>query len=169
MTSASFALEFEEEETQADESFTSAASRFKSRGPVLRIPASRVEIPCAVPWVDKKGQARHTIRVTKGDSIAIPIAALNRSKVMWGDDALEFKCAGALGKVAETATHITGIWGHQLSFLAGLRACVGYRFSLAEIKALLYVLLRAFELELAVPPADLVSRATAVQRPYVRT
>lgn len=89
-------------------------------------------------------------------------------------------------KVPESATHIPGIWGHQLSFLAGPRACIGYRFSLAEcvspffpivsktnswcrIKALLYVLVRAFEFELAVPPADLISRATAVQRPYVRT
>ena len=57
----------------------------------IRVATATDEIPCAVPWVDKKGQKRSTIRVTKGDSIAIPIAALNRSKEMWGEDALEFK------------------------------------------------------------------------------
>lgn len=37
------------------------------------------------------------------------------------------------------------------------------------MKALIYTLVRAFEFELAVPSADIVSRQTAVQRPFVRT
>jgi cytochrome P450 len=43
------------------------------------------------------------------------------------------------------------VWAHLLSFLGGGHNCIGYRFSLAEMKALLFVLLRAFEFELAVP------------------
>ncbi|KZP28257.1 cytochrome P450 [Athelia psychrophila] len=134
----------------------------------VRVAKATDEIPCATAWVDKKGVERHTIRVTKGDSIAIPIRALNRSTAVWGEDALEFK-PERWEKVPEGATHVPGIWGHQLSFLAGPRACIGYRFSLVEIKALLYTLVRAFEFELAVAPEDVVSRSTAVQRPYVRT
>ncbi|KZP09388.1 cytochrome P450 [Athelia psychrophila] len=134
----------------------------------VRVAKSTDEIPCATAWVDEKGVERRTIRVTKGDWIAIPIRALNRSKAVWGEDALEFK-PERWEKVPEGAMHVPGIWGHQLSFLAGPRACIGYRFSLVEIKALLYTLVRAFEFELAVAPEDVVSRSTTVQRPYVRT
>ena len=30
-------------------------------------------------------------RIKKGDTLLIPVLALNRSKSIWGDDALEFK------------------------------------------------------------------------------
>lgn len=57
------------------------------------------------------------------------------------------------------------MWAHLLSFLGGGHNCIGYRFSLAEMKALLFVLLRAFEFELAVPVADVAATHTPVQRP----
>jgi cytochrome P450 len=48
-------------------------------------------------------------------------------------------------------------------------ACIGYRFSLVEMKALLYVLIRSFEFDLAVPVSDIRKKATLVQRPAVRS
>lgn len=33
-----------------------------------------------------------TGRVIKGDTVFIPILAINRSKELWGEDAFEFKC-----------------------------------------------------------------------------
>lgn len=37
------------------------------------------------------------------------------------------------------------------------------------MKALLFVLVRKFEFELAVPAADLMKRSAIVQRPFVKT
>ena len=34
-----------------------------------------------------------------------------------------------------------------MTFLGGPKACIGYRFALAEIKAILFVLIRNFEFE----------------------
>ena len=158
----------------------------------IRVAIAADEIPCAVPWVDKNGQRRSTIRVTKGDSIAITIAAPNRSRKMWGADALEFNCLYAchrpelLKKAPGSVMHIPGIWGHQLSFPVGPCACISYRFSLAEctpfrsspiiqktnswcrIKALLYVLVCAFEFELTVPPPPTSKRSCGCRSSCVR-
>ncbi|KAJ8454342.1 hypothetical protein ONZ51_g13078 [Trametes cubensis] len=40
---------------------------------------------------------------------------------------------------------IPGAWGHLLSFGGGPRACIGFRFALVEMKALIFTPLRAFE------------------------
>ena len=40
---------------------------------------------------------------------------------------------------------VPGVWGNLLSFLGGARSCIGYRFALAEMKAILFVLLRSLE------------------------
>ena len=62
-----------------------------------------------------------------------------------------------------------GVWGNVLSFLAGPHACIGWRFALAEMKALLFTLVRVFTIELAVPPGEIGSRQTIVSRPIVRS
>ena len=74
----------------------------------------------------------------------------------------------------------------MLTFLAGPRACIGYRFSLVEYvssllppgivahdylrtKAILFTLLRAFEFELGVPLEDIGKKAAVVQRPILKS
>lgn len=79
----------------------------------------------------------------------------------------------------------------MLTFLGGPRACIGYRFSLVEcvslysislclrrltqsarrcrMKALIFTLVRAFEFELAVDPADIKKGGGIVQRPMLRS
>ncbi|KII85490.1 hypothetical protein PLICRDRAFT_56724 [Plicaturopsis crispa FD-325 SS-3] len=125
-------------------------------------------IPLARPFVDRKGVERHEIRISKGESIVIPILVLNRSKEIWGEDAAEFK-PERWDHLPETVTTVPGVWGHQLTFLAGPHACIGYRFSVVEIKTLLFTLLRAFEFELAVPAADIEHKLSVVQKPTVRS
>ncbi|EGO00976.1 hypothetical protein SERLA73DRAFT_178985 [Serpula lacrymans var. lacrymans S7.3] len=123
-------------------------------------------LPLDKPFIDKYGNQQDVIKVSKGDSIFIPILAINRSKALWGEDAMEFK-PERWEATPETIKSIPGVWGHLLSFLGGPRACIGYRFSLVEMKVLLFVLVRAFEFELAVPASDIGKKATIVQRPIV--
>ena len=65
----------------------------------------------------------------------------------------------------DAARKIPGVWGNQLTFLGGPRACIGYKFAVVEIKALLFALIRAFEFELAVPVDDIKVKRHVVSRP----
>ncbi|KIK04023.1 hypothetical protein K443DRAFT_676331 [Laccaria amethystina LaAM-08-1] len=126
-------------------------------------------IPLAIPFTDKKGVVHHEIRIKKGQSFSIPIIQINRSRSIWGEDAFEFK-PERWESLPESASSIPGVWGNMLTFISGPRSCIGYRFALVELKALLFTLVRAFEFELAVPVKDIVKRSSGlVHRPVLLT
>ncbi|KAJ7646852.1 cytochrome P450 [Roridomyces roridus] len=125
-------------------------------------------VPLATPYTDRKGVVHDTLRIQKGQIVYIPILVMNRDKEIWGPDATEFKPERWLEDRAMNNS-IPGIWGHMLSFLGGPRACIGYRFALVEMKALLFTLIRAFEFSLGVPASDIGSRTAIVQRPILRS
>lgn len=143
--------------------------------------------------------------IKKGESIIIPIYIMNTDKATWGEDAGEFRYYGISSsvfefsdlsfrrperweKMPEAASALPGVWGNIMSFLGGPRACIGYRFSLAEYvvsrsytlllhhtndlcrrtKALAFTLIRSFEFELGVPHAEIAKKSDIVTRPYVR-
>ncbi|KAJ6489764.1 cytochrome P450 [Mycena sanguinolenta] len=124
-------------------------------------------IPLATPYVDNRGRRHDSILMTKGQMIYVPVAALNRDPRIWGEDAAEFK-PDRWDSIPEAASAIPGVWSNLFSFLGGPRNCIGWRFSLAEMKSLLYTLIRTFEFELAVLPETIISTgSTAVQRPML--
>ncbi|KAJ6589747.1 cytochrome P450 [Mycena capillaripes] len=125
-------------------------------------------VPLETPWTDANGTVHETLRVTKGQAIMIPIVALNRDKDIWGPDAAQF-IPERWESEPSISNNLPGIWGSMLTFLGGPRGCIGYRFSLVEMKALLFTLVRAFEFELAVPVADIGRKTSIVQHPIVRS
>ncbi|KII91550.1 hypothetical protein PLICRDRAFT_51689 [Plicaturopsis crispa FD-325 SS-3] len=134
----------------------------------FRVPVKDDFIPLSKPFVDRNGVQRNGIHIAKGNGVIIPILSINRSKELWGEDALEFK-PDRWDNLPESVTSIPSVWAHQLTFIAGPRACIGYRFSLVEIKALLFTLVRAFEFEPAVPASDITKKTTITQRPILRS
>ncbi|EIW53608.1 cytochrome P450 [Trametes versicolor FP-101664 SS1] len=134
----------------------------------MRVATKDDVIPISEPFVDRHGKVQDSIHISKGSPIIIPVLSLNRSTELWGADALEFKPERWIDP-PETISGIPGVWGHILSFLGGPRACIGYRFSLVEMKALLFELVRAFEFELAVPASDIQKKTSIVQRPLLRS
>ncbi|KAG6856726.1 hypothetical protein H0H87_001326 [Tephrocybe sp. NHM501043] len=125
-------------------------------------------LPLGQPVTDRKGVVHDTIKITKGQTLLVPILAVNRDKSIWGEDAHEFRPERWLN-VPEAASGIPGVWGNMLTFLGGPRACIGYRFSLVETKALLFTLVRAFEFDLPVPAKDIIKKGFIVQRPVLVT
>ncbi|KZT02793.1 cytochrome P450 [Laetiporus sulphureus 93-53] len=133
----------------------------------LRVAVKDNTIPLQKPFLDVHGQLRDSIDISKGTTIDIALLALNRSKSLWGDDALEFR-PDRWKAIPDSAHSIPGVWGDLMTFLGGPRACIGYRFAIVEIKALLFTLVRAFEFKLAVPADEIIVRSTVVRRPLVR-
>ncbi|EIW74059.1 cytochrome P450 [Coniophora puteana RWD-64-598 SS2] len=132
----------------------------------IRVATKDDVIPLETPVVDRYGVQRHEIRIQKGDSIWVPILAVNRSKEIWGEDAHEFR-PERWESTPEAAHQIPGVWGNMLTFIGGPRACIGYRFSLVEMKSLLFALVRAFEFDLAVPASEVSKRNVVVTRPLI--
>ncbi|GAB1525648.1 hypothetical protein RhiTH_008811 [Rhizoctonia solani] len=101
-------------------------------------------IPVGESYIDIHGNIQHGIRVQKGDSISIPILAMNRAKDVWGEDAVDFK-PERWDNLPDGVKDMPGVWSHLMTFIHGPNACIGYRFAVIEVKALLYSLVRAFE------------------------
>ncbi|KAJ7597102.1 cytochrome P450 [Mycena floridula] len=133
----------------------------------LRVAIKDDAIPLNKPFTDTRGKTHEVIRVRKGDTVYIPILVLNRAKSLWGADAMEFK-PDRWASTPEAVTQIPGVWGNVLSFLGGPRACIGYRFTLVEMKALLFVLIRAFEFSID-NPGDVMKKSSIVQLPILKS
>ncbi|KAK0229081.1 cytochrome P450 [Armillaria nabsnona] len=125
-------------------------------------------IPLRQPFKDTRGTSHDIIPIKKGELIIIPIMAMNRDKSLWGDDAAEFR-PERWEKIPEAVNAIPGVWSNMLSFLGGPRSCIGHRFSVAQMKVILFVLIREFELELAVPCEEIISKSTVVQWPTLKS
>ncbi|KAJ8489630.1 hypothetical protein ONZ51_g2815 [Trametes cubensis] len=125
-------------------------------------------IPVSQPFVDRYGQLQHEIRIAKGNRIIIAILALNQSTAIWGEDALQFKPERWENPPKEAA-EIPGAWSNMMTFSGGPRACIGFRFSIIELKALVFTLVRAFEFQLAVTPDDITRVGMFTQRPALKS
>ncbi|KAI0037006.1 cytochrome P450 [Vararia minispora EC-137] len=122
-------------------------------------------IPTDCEWEDRNGVRRKGIPVSAGDSIFVPLYALNRSKAIWGKDAHEPE---RWSSVPEAASSLPGIWKNSFTFWGGQRACIGYRFSLVETKAIMYTLIRSFRFEMAIDPENMELRSPGIVRPYIK-
>ncbi|KAF8638899.1 hypothetical protein AX17_001950 [Amanita inopinata Kibby_2008] len=123
-------------------------------------------VPLGHPIKGKDGRSREYIRVQRGQTVFIPLQAVNSLVEIWGEDAQEFK-PERWDSIPDAANSIPGAWGNILSFLGGPRACIGYKFALIEMKAILFTLVRAFEFQLAVPPGEIKKISSIVQRPVL--
>ncbi|KAI0373445.1 cytochrome P450 [Pilatotrama ljubarskyi] len=135
---------------------------------LIREAAKDDVIPLSEPITDRNGKVHYGIKIAKGNKVVVPILAVHRSKAIWGEDALEFK-PERWEHPPEAIADMPGIWGHLLTFIGGPRACIGYRFSLVEFKAILFHIIRSFEFELAVPLEDIIIRTLPLQRPSLRS
>ncbi|KAF9778944.1 cytochrome P450 [Thelephora terrestris] len=109
-----------------------------------------------------------SISMSEGDTITIPIYAMNTDKDIWGDDSLEFK-PERWESPPEAISENPGVWGNLMTFLGGSHACIGYQFTIIEMKCLLFALIRKFEFELVIPAEDIVwGNHTVVRRPFVK-
>nr|GAT44510.1 cytochrome P450 [Mycena chlorophos] len=121
-------------------------------------------------WVDQDGKVWDSILVKKGQMIYVPVAAVNRDREIWGEDADEFR-PERWTSVPAGANAVPGVYSHLFTFLGGPHNCIGWRFSVAETKSLIFTLIRAFEFALpeGMTPDDVVRASNAaVQRPVLK-
>ncbi|CCO30018.1 Cytochrome P450 3A9 [Rhizoctonia solani AG-1 IB] len=124
-------------------------------------------IPLRYPIKGKSGEEIREIQVKKGTTIYVSIKGANRSKETWGQDADVFRPERWLEKLPESVTDAKtpGIYSSMLTFSGGPRACIGFKFSVLELKTVLSTLVKSFKFEVGSTKAIWLMGGTMV--PYV--
>ncbi|TDL20057.1 cytochrome P450 [Rickenella mellea] len=116
----------------------------------LRVTNKAVVLPLKWPIKSTDGKSEITqIPLKNRTTVVIATMAVNRSKAIWGEDAdvwnPERWLAPLPPSVAEA--HLPGIYGSMLTFLGGVRSCIGFKFAEMETKLTLSTLLETFKFE----------------------
>ncbi|KAJ7753314.1 cytochrome P450 [Mycena maculata] len=116
-------------------------------------------LPLSAPLETAGGAFVDSIFLRKGTMVSIPIKCINRSVEFWGADAKVFNPARWLNPSADPhrAQEING-YRHLLTFSDGARICIGKGFAIAELKAVLSVLIRNFTFELPKGPDTVIGQ-----------
>ncbi|EKM53350.1 uncharacterized protein PHACADRAFT_259662 [Phanerochaete carnosa HHB-10118-sp] len=108
-------------------------------------------LPLSKPLTTKSGKVLEKLPIPKGARVILSVAAYNRDPDLWGSDPHSFDPERWLdGRVKKGQA--LGMFGNLLTFAAGLRACIGWRFAVYEIQAFLIELIQNFEF---VPTEDM--------------
>ncbi|KZV83329.1 cytochrome P450 [Exidia glandulosa HHB12029] len=125
-------------------------------------------IPLDTPILDCSGRMIQEVRVKKGDTVLIPILPLNRADEIWGYDSHQFRPERWFA-MAEKSSSIPGVYSGLATFISGPHSCIGWRFAVLELKAILFHLVREFKVDLAVPAEQIGSRSFLVMRPLLKS
>ncbi|KAK7439342.1 hypothetical protein VKT23_017568 [Stygiomarasmius scandens] len=101
-------------------------------------------VPLAEPIISASGEKLTEIPVKEGQRVLIDIANYNRLESVWGKDPDTWHPERFLESKTQKGTTL-GVYANLLSFSAGVRACIGWRFALLEMQAILAGLISAFE------------------------
>ncbi|KAJ6510750.1 cytochrome P450 [Mycena sanguinolenta] len=120
-------------------------------------------LPLSQPYRDEQGKLHDSLVIPKGQTIYIPILAVNTDQDIWGPDSKEWK-PERWDQIPHEVSAIPSVWGNLLTFFAGPHNCVGFRFAVLEVKVFLFTIIRAFEVEKTVP---IGRTAETPQRPII--
>ncbi|KAL1756817.1 cytochrome P450 [Schizophyllum commune] len=133
----------------------------------LRLARKDVVLPFSKPVIGEDGRELSDVFLPAGTMVMIAVMNANRNKEIWGEDAGEWKPERWLAPLPETVAeaHVPGIYSHSMTFLGGGRACIGFKFSQLEMKAVLVELLDTFKVA---PSAKTVHwRMSNIVSPYL--
>ncbi|TXT04309.1 hypothetical protein VHUM_04196 [Vanrija humicola] len=133
----------------------------------IRMANEDMVVPFGTPLQGRDGKMIDSVLVKKGVHIFLPILTTNHSADIWGADAAEFN-PDRYSREGIPKEQIPGVtYGNLLTFIGGARNCIGYRFALAEMKVILYVLIRSFKFDLLNSNPEYEKKAQIVMRPRV--
>ncbi|KAF8714698.1 cytochrome P450, partial [Rhizoctonia solani] len=106
-------------------------------------------IPLRYPIKGKNGDEIREIRVRKGTVVHAAIGQANRSKETWGEDADVFRPERWLEKLPDSVSDskTAGVYSSLMTFSAGPRSCIGFKFAVLELKTVLSTLVKSFKFE----------------------
>ncbi|KAK0489455.1 cytochrome P450 [Armillaria novae-zelandiae] len=116
---------------------------------VTRISGQDDVLPLSKPITTTSGKILHELPIPKGLQIISSVAAYNRNKDIFGEDANEFKPERWLRESVPNTTASLGVYGSLFTFTGGARSCIGWRFAVLEMQIFLIQLVGSFEFSMA--------------------
>ncbi|KAF5340128.1 hypothetical protein D9758_013169 [Tetrapyrgos nigripes] len=104
-------------------------------------------IPLDKPIISTRGEQITEIPVPKGTKVMISVAAYNRTKEIFREDAHSFNPDRWLNHNQKTGQRIPGLnlYANLATFSTGIRSCIGWRFAVLEAQCFLVELINNFE------------------------
>ncbi|KAM5545445.1 hypothetical protein V8D89_000483 [Ganoderma adspersum] len=130
-----------------------------------RVAMKESVIPFSNPVRGRDGNDMHEIVVPKGTVVITHYQASNSDPALWGEDAEEWKPERWLAPLPSSVedARIPGVYSNLMTFAAGSRSCIGFKFSQIEMKVVLAVLLPKFSFE--VTDQEITWNSSAVTYP----
>ncbi|KAK0186093.1 cytochrome P450 [Armillaria mellea] len=101
-------------------------------------------LPLAEPIATSDGQLCSEIPISKGQTIFASVYTYNRLPSVWGDDAAEWNPRRFLEDRGIKQESL-GVYANVMTFSAGIRGCLGWRFAIMELQSVVSELLSNFE------------------------
>ncbi|SJK99825.1 uncharacterized protein ARMOST_03136 [Armillaria ostoyae] len=141
--------------------------RFHSIIPaIMRVAGSDDVIPLLEPVTTSTGAKLTGIPVKKGQLIPLGIGYYNRHPTVWGPTANVWNPDRFLGELDKTTP--VGVYANVLSFSAGVRSCIGWRFAVMEMQAAVFKLVESFEFSLPKEDLQIKRQPAFIMLPMVR-
>jgi len=102
-------------------------------------------LPLSKPITTTNGETISKVPIGKGTKLVLSIAAYNRNKEVFGEDADVYN-PDRWFRTSEKKGPTLGVYGNLLTFAGGVRTCIGWRFALYEVQSLLVEIINNFEL-----------------------
>ncbi|KAM5531332.1 hypothetical protein V8D89_014461 [Ganoderma adspersum] len=125
-------------------------------------------LPLASPVTNTNGEIVSEIPVPKGTNCIISIWAYNRLKSIWGQDADEFNPRRFIEHEKMGETYV-GVTSNLMTFGAGVQACLGWRFSIIEMQAILVELIEHFEFTIPEDKPEIIRFPAGIVAPLVKS
>ncbi|THU96525.1 cytochrome P450 [Dendrothele bispora CBS 962.96] len=122
-------------------------------------------IPLDEPIISASGEKLKEIPVGKGQRVHINITGYNKLKSVWGPDAHTWNPERFLDMKKGTTL---GVYANLLTFSAGVRSCIGWRFALLEMQVILAGLLERYEFMIQDPEMEIYRAQAGFMVPIVR-
>ncbi|TBU30182.1 cytochrome P450 [Dichomitus squalens] len=116
-------------------------------------------IPLAYPVTSTTGEVLSEIPVRAGQVVFLSYAGYQRLPEVWGDDTNVWN-PDRFSRLETGKQTNVGVFANLMAFSAGVRACIGWRFSLIEMQAFLAELLDNFQFDLPAEKVE-IQRALA--------
>ncbi|THU78937.1 cytochrome P450 [Dendrothele bispora CBS 962.96] len=114
---------------------------------ILRHAKQDTLLPLSNPIIGVDGTPISEVHVPRNTKIIMSPLNSNRNPAIWGPDSLEWKPERWLEGLPDEVVdaHIPGVYSHLMTFNAGGRSCIGFKFSQLEMKVVLTMLIAKFK------------------------